>query len=104
MEALFIAYFTQGADIGDADVLTRIAVENGMDPRVAGERLRNDTDLDLVRQEDAMARSMGINGVPCFIIDRKYAVSGAQDVPVFHKVFDLALNETVPAPEMTDAD
>lgn len=104
VEALFVAYFTQGADIGDADVLTRIAVENGMDPRVAGDRLRNDTDLDLVRQEDAMARSMGINGVPCFIIDRKYAVSGAQDVPVFHKVFDLALNETVPAPEMTDAD
>ncbi|WP_281017316.1 MULTISPECIES: DsbA family oxidoreductase [unclassified Minwuia] len=104
VEALFIAYFTQGADIGDADVLTRIAVENGMDPKVTGDRLRNDTDLDLVRQEDAMARSMGINGVPCFIIDRKYAVSGAQDVPVFHKVFDLALNETVPAPEMTDAD
>ena len=104
VEALFVAYFTQGEDIGDPEVLTRIAVENGMDPRVTADRLRNDTDLDLVRQEDAMARSMGINGVPCFIIDRKYAVSGAQDVPVFHKVFDLALNETVPASEMTNAD
>ncbi len=104
VEALFIAYFTEGADVGDLEVLERIAVENGMDQKTTRDRLQNDVDLDLVRQEDAMARSMGINGVPCFIIDRKYAISGAQDVPVFQKVFDLAMNETVPVPEMSDAD
>ena len=95
VQRLFDAYFVDGEDIGDRDVLVRIAAESGMDADQVGAQLDDDTDLELVRQEDAMARSMGINGVPCFIIDRKYAVSGAQDVPVFHKVFDLALNEAV---------
>lgn len=95
VQRLFTAYFENGEDVGDRDVLTRIAGESGMDADDVRARLDDDTDLEVVRQEDNMARSMGINGVPCFIIDRKYAVSGAQDVPVFHKVFDLALNEAV---------
>lgn len=95
VQNLFTAYFENGEDVGDRDVLTRIAGDAGMDADDVRDRLDDDTDLELVRQEDTMARSMGINGVPCFIIDRKYAVSGAQDVPVFHKVFDLALNEAV---------
>lgn len=95
MQRLFTAYFENGEDVGDRNVLTRIAGEAGMDADAVRTQLDDDTDLEVVRQEDTMARSMGINGVPCFIIDRKYAVSGAQDVPVFHKVFDLALNESV---------
>lgn len=95
VQRLFDAYFVNGDDIGDHEVLVRIAGEAGMNAHLVRELLAGDSDLDLVRQEDSVARSMGINGVPCFIIDRKYAVSGAQDVPVFHKVFDLALNETV---------
>lgn len=95
VQKLFTAYFENGEDVGHPDVLTRIAEESGMDATDVRARLDDDTDLEVVRQEDTMARSMGINGVPCFIIDRKYAVSGAQDVPVFHKVFDLALNEAV---------
>ncbi|WP_417513539.1 DsbA family oxidoreductase [Minwuia sp.] len=95
VQLLFDAYFENGEDIGDRDVLERIAAEAGMDAATVRRQLDDDTDLELVKQEDSMARSMGINGVPCFIIDRKYAVSGAQDVPVFHKVFDLALNEAV---------
>jgi predicted DsbA family dithiol-disulfide isomerase len=95
VQNLFTAYFENGEDVGNAEVLTRIATESGMDADDVRARLDDDTDLETIRQEDTMARSMGINGVPCFIIDRKYAVSGAQDVPVFHKVFDLALNEAV---------
>jgi predicted DsbA family dithiol-disulfide isomerase len=95
VQRLFDAYFVNGEDIGDHEVLVRIAGEAGMNADLVRDLLAGDSDLDLVRQEDSVARSMGINGVPCFIIDRKYAVSGAQDVPVFHKVFDLALNETV---------
>lgn len=95
VDRLFTAYFENGEDVGDHGVLARIAGECGMDESNVAARLRDDIDLEVVRQEDSMARSMGINGVPCFIIDRKYAVSGAQDVPVFHKVFDLALNEAV---------
>ncbi|MEC9347434.1 MAG: DsbA family oxidoreductase [Pseudomonadota bacterium] len=103
VESLFAAYFTKGEDIGDHAVLTRIAREAGMDADLVADLLANDSDLDLVRKEDALARSMGINGVPCFIIDRQYAVSGAQDVPVFHKVFDLAMNERVRPEEVGSA-
>lgn len=95
VEKLFVAYFVNGEDIGDHDVLARISGECGMDAGLVADLLAQDADLDLIRKEDSLARSMGINGVPCFIIDRQYAVSGAQDVPVFHKVFDLALNERV---------
>jgi len=103
VQSLFDAYFEKGENVGDRDVLVRIASEAGMDGDTVRRQLDDDTDLELIRQEDTMARSMGINGVPCFIIDRKYAVSGAQDVPVFHKVFDLALNEAVTPEEASVA-
>ena len=102
-EDLFRRYFREGADIGDAGVLTAVAADAGMDADLVADLLAGDADLELIRREDAMARQMGINGVPCFIIDRKYAISGAQDAPVFHKVFDLALNESVVAEEAAPA-
>jgi len=95
VQLLFDAYFCNGQDIGDHAVLSGIAETAGLNGKDVAQKLADGTDLELVRQEDSMARSMGINGVPCFIVDRKYAVSGAQDIPVFHKVFDLALNESV---------
>ncbi len=103
VEELFRRYFLEGADIGDAGVLTSVAAAGGMDAGLVADLLAGDADLELIRREDAMARQMGINGVPCFIIDRKYAISGAQDAPVFHKVFDLALNESVIAEEAAPA-
>lgn len=103
VEDLFRRYFLEGADIGDAGVLTSVAADVGMDANLVADLLAGDADLELIRREDAMARQMGINGVPCFIIDRKYAISGAQDAPVFHKVFDLALNESVVAEEAAPA-
>ena len=83
--------------------MTSVAAAAGMDADLVADLLSGDADLELIRREDAMARQMGINGVPCFIIDRKYAISGAQDAPVFHKVFDLALNESVIAEEAAPA-
>ena len=103
VEELFRRYFLEGDDIGDAGVLISVAADAGMDADLVADLLAGDADLELIRREDAMARQMGINGVPCFIIDRKYAISGAQDAPVFHKVFDLALNESVVAEEAAPA-
>ena len=94
-EVLFHRYFLEGADIGDHRVLVETAREAGMDADLVADLLAKDADLDLIRGEDSQARQMGINSVPCFVIDRKYAISGAQDPPVFHKVFDLAINEAV---------
>lgn len=97
VEILFRLYFLEGADIGDHRVLVEAAREAGMDADLVADLLSKDADLDLIRREDSQSRQMGINGVPCFIIDRKYAISGAQDPPVFHKVFDLAVTESVAA-------
>lgn len=87
VEALFKAYFLDGRDIGDIDELAKIAGEAGMDEAATRAYLESDDDVQRVRDEDAMARRMGIQGVPCFILNRKYAVSGAQDPDVFLRAF-----------------
>ncbi len=79
VEALFSAYFIEGRNIGDHEVLVEIAASAGMDGRLVRDLLVSDADRDLVEKEIALARSLGINGVPCFILANSVAVSGAQD-------------------------
>lgn len=98
VEAIFKAYFIEAADIGDIGVLAALAAANGMDGDWVAQQLRQDADADRVASEDRYARSIGVQGVPCFIVDRKYAVMGAQDPAVFFPVFDLAGGEAVGAP------
>ena len=93
VELLFRRYFQEGVDIGDRAILAAIAGEAGMDAAAVGEWLEQEVDSDLVREEEAIARRMGIGGVPCFIVDRRYAVSGAQEPSVLVNVFDLAMKE-----------
>ncbi|WP_334129151.1 DsbA family oxidoreductase [Sneathiella sp.] len=88
VEILFRRYFLEGEDIGDAEVLVATAREAGMDADLVAELLAKDADKDLIRTEDSRVREMGISGVPFFIIDGRYALSGAQDPDVFHSVFD----------------
>jgi predicted DsbA family dithiol-disulfide isomerase len=89
VEILFRRYFLEGADIGDARVLVEIAAEAGMDAELVGDLLAKDADVELVKSEDVSARQMGVAGVPFFVVDGKYAISGAQDPGVFLQVFDL---------------
>lgn len=91
IESLFEANFVKGEDIGDIDVLCKIAQEVGMDPKVVRERLEQGVDRDAVSQEDQMIRGMGVQGVPCTIIDRKFVLSGAQGAEVFGQALDRAL-------------
>ena len=93
VDALFRAYFTDGRDIGEIEVLAAIAAENGLDGDAARAYLAGDEDRAMVIAEDEMARGLGVNGVPCYIVDRKYAVSGAQSPEVFLQIFDLARHE-----------
>ena len=93
VERLFQAYFENGEDIGDRQVLLAIAEEAGMDRGLVADLLEDEADTDLIRKEDTLARQMGVEGVPCFIIDRKYVVSGAQDPEVFLKAFEMAEND-----------
>jgi len=103
VERLFSGYFIDGVDVGDHGVLAGIAADCGMDPVLTRELLDRGDDLDIVKAEEQVARRMGINGVPCFIIDRKYAVSGAQDPAVLLQVFDLAAREATAAVEVAPA-
>lgn len=79
VEALFKAYFEQGLDIGDKNVLADAAAAIGMSREQVVELLEQETDKDLIKEEDRLAREMGISGVPCFIINGQYMLMGAQD-------------------------
>ena len=81
-EALFRKYFTEGASLGDDAVLIDAAAEAGLDRDVVATKLKSDLDRATVEQEIAHAQHMGVRGVPCFILDGKYAVSGAQSSDV----------------------
>lgn len=79
VNALFKAYFEDGKDIGDIDVLTSIAAETGMDAELVNRLFHEGADLDLIGKDDMLAREMGIQGVPTFIVDSKFPIGGAQD-------------------------
>ncbi len=96
VEALFRRYFIDDVDVGDQSALVEIAKSCGMDGDLVRELFERDADRDLVMAEEGVARRMGINGVPCFVIDHKYAISGAQEPSVLTHVFDLALQDKVP--------
>ncbi len=76
---LFELYFQEGRDIGDPAELIAAARDAGMDAAVVETLLPTEADRDAVTEEIATASRMGVRGVPCFIIENKYAVMGAQD-------------------------
>lgn len=75
---LFQLYFEEGKNVGDHAVLVEAAGEAGMDAPVVAALLATDKDCDAVANEAATASRMGITGVPCFLLESKYAVMGAQ--------------------------
>ena len=89
-ERLFAAYLEEGEAIGEHDVLTRLAVEVGLDEAKVAQLLAADTFAEDVRQDEAMAGSLGIRGVPFFVLDRRLAVSGAQPAEVLGKALEEA--------------
>ena len=91
VERLFKAYFVEGRDIGDAAVLTDVAGEAGMDTALVSELLGNGSDLALVEREAGMANQMGISGVPTFIFDSKFMISGAREPEILARIIDKAL-------------
>jgi predicted DsbA family dithiol-disulfide isomerase len=82
-EQLFKAYFTDGQNIADPVFLTELAVGVGLPGDDAKKVLASDGFADDVRRDIDDALQIGINGVPFFVFDNRYAVSGAQDTSVF---------------------
>ena len=78
VSALFRAYFTDGRDIGDAEVLADIADSAGLDASIVMRLLGTEEDVAGLREKDAGFRRMGVNSVPTFIVNGQHAVPGAQ--------------------------
>ena len=97
VDGVFSAYFFEGRDIGRQETLLEIARAIGLDAEAIGERLEAGEGLLEVLSEDARAREIGIQGVPTFIFDGKYVLSGAHPPEVLFQMFDLAKGGTVAA-------
>jgi predicted DsbA family dithiol-disulfide isomerase len=93
MERLQRAYFSEQDSIFDPDALTRLAVEAGLDPDEVADVLGSDRYSDHVETDEAMARSLGATGVPLFVIDRRYGISGAQPAETITGVLERAWSE-----------
>jgi predicted DsbA family dithiol-disulfide isomerase len=90
VEALFKAFFFDGEDIGDDLALLRVAHLVGLNRNATAAFLDGDEDRDTVLAQDLRARRMGINAVPCFVVNGAFAISGAQEPEAFFPLFDLA--------------
>jgi predicted DsbA family dithiol-disulfide isomerase len=93
MEAVFRAYFLEARDIGDPGVLLEVGAGIGLDRQALADFLEGTEGLLEVLSEDARAREIGIQGVPTYIFEQKYVLSGAHPPEVLHQLFDLANNE-----------
>lgn len=95
-ERLFIAYFTEGKNVDDVDTLVALSAEIGLNPAEVRALLATDDLAMDVRADEHQARAFGINAVPFFVINRKYAVRGAQPVEVFLQTLQTAWAEEQP--------
>ena len=85
-ERLMSAYFTEGRHVGRIDDLVELAAEAGLDRVAARDALESGRYLEAVRADQAQAQAYGIQGVPFFVIDGKYGVSGAQPAEAFAQI------------------
>jgi predicted DsbA family dithiol-disulfide isomerase len=90
VERLHRAYFTDEDSVFDHDALTRLAVEAGLDRDEVADVLASDAYADHVDTDEAMARAIGATGVPLFVIDRRYGISGAQPPATITQVLEQA--------------
>ena len=87
-EALFRAYFTNGRNIADHETLIELGVEMGLNEAELKQTLQTQAFAEDVKHDIAEAGYLGIRGVPFFVMNSKYAVSGAQMVPVFSETLE----------------
>ncbi|MCC3280387.1 DsbA family oxidoreductase [Arthrobacter sp. zg-Y40] len=96
-EALLSAHFEKGQDIGAVDTLAEIGSRVGLDPERVRSMLAAEEFAEDVNTDIAQARSLGISGVPFFVLDDKYGISGAQPTDLFASALDQAWQESHPA-------
>ncbi len=95
-ERLFKAYYTEGKDTGNIDTLVQLATETGLDAAAARKVLEENLFEEEVRHDQYEAFQIGVQGVPFFVFNGKYAVSGAQSPDIFAQVLDKVWQEEKP--------
>ncbi|MBE9582974.1 DsbA family oxidoreductase [Mucilaginibacter sp. JRF] len=103
-EALLAAYFTQGQNISDTDTLVKIGESNGLNADDIRQALTADNYKQEVEEDINHARQIGVQGVPFFVFNNKYAVSGAQPTELFKQVLDKVKSEEKPQVLNADGD
>lgn len=99
-EALFKAYYTDSKNIGDTETLRSIGEGVGLDASATRRMLESDQYENEVKMDQYEAQQIGVQGVPFFVFNNKYAVSGAQPTSVFAEVLEKVCQEEKPALEM----
>ncbi|MGY3213039.1 DsbA family oxidoreductase [Mucilaginibacter sp. HD30] len=92
-EALFDAYFTKRKNIADHDTLADLGEAIGLDKILVKQTLTTEQYATDVNADVTLAQRYGISGVPFFVVDNKYGISGAQAVPVFLQTLEKAYDE-----------
>ena len=88
VRVIFKAYFTDGKNISDIDVLAEISKEAGIEEEVVREILNSDKYIDRVREDEKESQDIGVDVVPFFLIDKKYTVAGAQSIETIRKALE----------------
>ncbi len=92
-ERLFAAYLGEGASLSDIETLVALATTVGLDAAAVRTMLASDQFADAVRADEAEAQSIGVTGVPFFVLDRRYGVSGAQSPATLLSALQQAWDE-----------
>lgn len=102
-EQLFRAYFVNSRDISDPEMLVELASEIGLDRDLVREMLPSDYLTDVVRHDEARAAELGISGVPFFVFESKYGISGAQSSEILLEVLRKVRHESDSIASGTDS-
>lgn len=92
VEALFVAYFTEGRDISNRDTLLDVVAEAGLDRNRADAVLNSNDGLEAITEADDLSRRHRVDGVPFFIVNSKITLGGAQPPEAFLEAFGKAVN------------
>ena len=90
IDMVFKGYFNEGVDVGQIEELIELGVELGLPEIELASYLYSDMDFSTVISDNARAHRFGVSGVPCVILDDKFAISGAQETDVLLRLLDLA--------------
>ena len=91
------AYYLEGQNVGDLDTLVKLGTEVGLDAAESRAALTAGTYAEAVRLDEYQAQQINVRGVPFFVFEDKYAVSGAQPSELFTEVLEKVWDEFKPA-------